>query len=461
MKNIDKNAVHADLLAAYGPVCTRENFAAYAAKSGVDPRWIYYSPAAKAQYRVSRGLFRVPGADDASVAAAIVALGATASTPSTPKAPKAPKASRPRIAKSLAAPVRDVESAPVATSIVSTSTDSETSLSFTVTENQSKADILLRIQQLTREASALASIPAKSPSFVAFGDYDIVRTILASRQFHPIFITGLSGNGKTFQIQQGCAAERREYLRVNITAETDEDDLIGGFRLKNGETVFELGPVVVAMLRGAVLLIDEIDLASPKILCLQSIMEGGSLVIKKLGITITPAQGFTIFATANTKGRGSADGKFVGANLLNEAFLERFPITIEQSYPSVATEKKILTKTYEELGGQNDAQSLAFFDRLAKWADGIRATYFEEGIDDLISTRRLVHIVKTFSIFKDEQRSVALCLNRFDKSVQSQFLDLYAKLTPEPEIAPNTLTDAAPAPAASDAPVTTDNDIPF
>lgn len=436
MSNIDRNAVHADLIATYGPICTREHFAEYAAKTGIDPRWIYYTAEARAKYRVGRGQYRIPGADDAAVAAA-----------TTTKPAKSARVAKP----SAVVPPQFLPSSAPAVSASTPSVQPESpSLAFAVGKSSTKSDIQSKIADLVSQASDLASIPSKSPAFVPFGDFDVVRTIIKSRTFHPVFITGLSGNGKTFQIRQACALESREFIRVNITAETDEDDLIGGFRLKNGETVFELGPVVVAMLRGAVLLIDEIDLASPKIMCLQSIMEGGELVIKKLGVTIAPAAGFTVFATANTKGRGSVDGKFVGANLLNEAFLERFPITIEQPYPSVKIEQKILAKTYEQLGGRADATTLAFFERLAKWADGIRVTYYEEGIEDLVATRRLVHIVKTFAIFGDADRAMTLCLNRFDAQVKAQFLDLWAKLTPEAE--------PVAAPAAAQAPI---EDIPF
>lgn len=436
MSNIDRNKVHADLIAAYGPLCTRENFADYAAKTGIDPRWLYYTPAARSLYRVGRGQYRVPSPDG------------SAPVVSTPVVPVARKAASTRVSVPRETVARETVTRETVTPVATVASTSEPSLALAVHAQTSKSDILSRIRELTAQASDLASVPTKNSAFVAFGDFDVVRRIIASNMFHPVFITGLSGNGKTFQIRQACALEGREFIRVNITAETDEDDLIGGFRLKNGETVFELGPVVVAMLRGAVLLIDEIDLASPKILCLQSIMEGNELVIKKLGITIQPAVGFTVFATANTKGRGSADGKFVGANLLNEAFLERFPITIEQAYPSVKIEQKILAKTYEQLGGTNTPDTLAFFERLSKWADGIRATYFEEGIEDLVATRRLVHIVKTFHIFGSIDRALSLCLNRFDPQVKAQFLDLWAKLSPE---------DVAGASATA----TVTEDIPF
>lgn len=403
----------------YGTQISRKQFAEYVEKTGDQSAWAVYRKAPDA----GRGLRDLSSLLNG--------------TPVAPKV-RTPKAAAPKVA--VDEPLPPV--APAAP-LVAVSEDDAPSLSFSVPKSGTKADILANIQALVNEASALARVPEKSSAFVPFGDYDVVKQIITSRVFHPIFITGLSGNGKTFQVEQACAALNREYIRVNVTAETDEDDLIGGFRLKNGETVFELGPVVVAMLRGAVLLIDEIDLASPKILCLQSILEGNSLVIKKLGITIRPAAGFTVFATANTKGRGSDDGKFVGTNLLNEAFLERFPITIEQAYPSVATEKKILAKTFAQYGGVETAESIQFFDSLAKWADGIRATYLEaEAIDDLISTRRLVHIVKTYRIFGDQQRAVALCLNRFDKATQATFLDLFSKVNPETAAAAPVVEDA-------------------
>lgn len=328
------------------------------------------------------------------------------------------------------------------------------SMAFAAPKTMTPTEIERRIDALVTQASLLARVPEKVSAFVPFGDFDSVRRVIASRVFCPVFITGHSGNGKTFQIEQACAQEKREYIRVNITAETDEDDLIGGFRLKDGETVFELGPIVVAMLRGAVLLLDEVDLAGPKVMCLQPVLEGNPLTIKKLGVTIKPNAGFTVFATANTKGRGSDDGKYIGTNLLNEAFLERFNFTIEQAYPSVAVEKKILAKTYQSFGAVavSDEDS-TFFETLARWADAIRATFAEDGIEDLISTRRLCHIVKTYFIFGDREKALTLCLNRFDKSVQAKFLDFYAKLTPE---------TAEPVPAAapvSEQPVA--EDIPF
>jgi len=262
-------------------------------------------------------------------------------------------------------------------------------------------------------------IPDKDDTFVKFGNFGDVKKIIQSRIFYPTFITGLSGNGKTFSVEQACAQLGRELIRVNITIETDEDDLIGGFRLNNGATVWHNGPVVEAMARGAVLLLDEIDLASNKILCLQSALEGKGVFLKKIGKQITPSEGFQIFATANTKGKGSDDGRFIGTNVLNEAFLERFPVTFEQEYPTVATEVKILSKLCTD---EN------FCKRLADWADIIRKTFYDGGIEEIISTRRLVHIVKAYNIFGDKAKAIQVCVNRFDDETKQAFLELYDKV---------------------------------
>ena len=359
-------------------------------------------------YRTGRGQYSLPAVYDATVDATRLI-------------------SRP---KATVSPVITID-AP--TESANTVVDADASLSFAVDESTSATDILTRIEELVEQSSALARVPERNSAFVPFGEFNVIRKIIKSKQFHPVFITGLSGNGKTFQVEQACAIEKVEHIRINITLETDEDDLIGGFRLKNGETVCELGPIPVAMLRGCPITIDEIDLASPKVMCLQPVLEGRPLTIKKLGITIAPKPGFTVFATANTKGRGSDDGRFVGTNLLNEAFLERFPITVEQAYPSISVEKKILLRSFEQLGATATPEAVTFFETLARWAETIRVTYFEEGIEDLISTRRLVHIVKTYAIFNDEQRALTLCLNRFDKEVQAKFVDLYKKFAPEAE----------------------------
>ena len=267
-------------------------------------------------------------------------------------------------------------------------------------------------------------VPVPDPTFVKFGSFADVKKILTSKQFYPTFITGLSGNGKTFGVEQACAQLKRELIRVNITIETDEDDLIGGFRLVNGETVWHNGPVIEALERGAILLLDEIDLASNKVLCLQPILEGKGIFLKKIGRFVSPAKGFNIIATANTKGKGSDDGRFIGTNVLNEAFLERFPVTFEQDYPSPVVEKRILGGIAANLG----ITDTDFIARLVDWGDIIRKTFYDGGIDEIISTRGLVHIVRAFSIFNDKMKSIQVCVNRFDDETKQAFLELYDKV---------------------------------
>ena len=267
-------------------------------------------------------------------------------------------------------------------------------------------------------------IPDKDDTFVKFGNFNDIKKIIQSRIFYPAFITGLSGNGKTLSVEQVCAQLKRELIRVNITIETDEDDLIGGFRLVNGETVWHNGPVIEALERGAVLLLDEVDLASNKILCLQSILEGKGVFLKKIGRFVKPAAGFTVVATANTKGKGSDDGRFIGTNVLNEAFLERFPVTFEQSYPSVAIEQKILEGVALDIG----VEDRDFCKRLVDWADIIRKTFYDGGIEEIISTRRLVHIIRAYSIFQDKAKAIQVCVNRFDDETKQAFLELYDKV---------------------------------
>jgi len=266
--------------------------------------------------------------------------------------------------------------------------------------------------------------PVKDPNFVPFGNFSDVKKIIASKLFYPTFITGLSGNGKTLSVEQACAQLNRELIRVNITIETDEDDLIGGFRLVNGETAWHNGPVVEALERGAVLLLDEVDLASNKILCLQSILEGKGVFLKKIGKYVERKPGFNVIATANTKGKGSEDGRFIGTNVLNEAFLERFALTFEQEYPSVKTEQKILEKVSGNLGVLDEE----FCQNLANWSDIIRRTFKDGGIDEVISTRRLVHIIRAFAIWQDRLKAIKLCVNRFDDETKQSFLDLYDKI---------------------------------
>ena len=267
-------------------------------------------------------------------------------------------------------------------------------------------------------------VPVKDNTFVKFGPFTDIKKVIQSKQFYPTFVTGLSGNGKTFGVEQACAQLGRELIRVNITIETDEDDLIGGFRLVNGETVWHNGPVIEALERGAILLLDEIDLASNKILCLQSVLEGNGIFLKKIGRFVRPANGFNIFATANTKGKGSDDGRFIGTNVLNEAFLERFPVTFEQDYPSPSVETKILDKIAITLG----VKDTKFIKKLVDWADIIRKTFYDGGVEDIISTRRLIHIVRAYSIFGDKLKAIKMCLNRFDEETKQSFLELYDKV---------------------------------
>jgi len=292
-----------------------------------------------------------------------------------------------------------------------------------------------KVEEIERTYEAPAAIPAtdreemnlipvKDNTFVPFGNFTDIKKIIKSNLFYPTFITGLSGNGKTFSVEQACAQLGRELIRVNITIETDEDDLIGGFRLVDGNTVWHNGPVIEALERGAVLLLDEIDLASNKILCLQSILEGKGVFLKKVGRRVDPTSGFNVFATANTKGKGSEDGRFIGTNVLNEAFLERFPVTFEQAYPSPTSESKILSKVAGTLNVTDDN----FLSRLVDWADIIRKTFYDGGIDEVISTRRLVHIVNAYSIFDNKEKAIEVCTARFDDETKQSFIELYDKI---------------------------------
>ena len=267
-------------------------------------------------------------------------------------------------------------------------------------------------------------IPDKDDTFVKFGNFNDIKKIIQSRIFYPVFITGLSGNGKTLSVEQACSQLKRELIRVNVTVETDEDDLIGGFRLVNGETAWHNGPVIEALERGAILLLDEIDLASNKILCLQSVLEGKGVFLKKIGRFVKPAPGFNVVATANTKGKGSEDGRFIGTNVLNEAFLERFPVTFEQSYPAPSVEQRILEGIALDLG----VEDREFCKRLVDWGDVIRKTFYDGGIEEIISTRRLVHIVRAYSIFNDKAKAIQVCVNRFDDETKTAFLELYDKI---------------------------------
>ena len=267
-------------------------------------------------------------------------------------------------------------------------------------------------------------IPDKDKDFVNFGNFSDVKNIISSKRFYPVFITGLSGNGKTLAVTQACAVAKREMIRVNVTIETDEDDLLGGYRLRDGQTVWQNGPVIEAMERGAVLLLDEIDLASNKIMCLQPILEGSGIYVKKINKFVKPKSGFNVIATANTKGQGSDDGKFIGTNVLNEAFLERFPVTFEQEYPGAKTEQKIVAIKLKSAGKKDDK----FATNLVTWADVIRKTYKDGGVDEIISTRRLVHIAEAYSIFNNKMKAIEVCTNRFDDDTKTSFTDLYTKV---------------------------------
>lgn len=437
---------------AYGETVTFGDLNEFYEKYGYYPYYIRKDP----QYSVSRGVYRIPKPDEPLSKHGPQTDGPDVDVVAIAQDATVVHKQSPDRGSVLVVETSDVngdenESPAAPTPIRRRSSDaglkavSDPKLAFRHDANHSAADIQLRMAKLAHEASLLATVPEKHKAFVPFGDFELVRTIVASKQFFPVFTTGLSGNGKTFFVEQACALENREYIRVNITTETDEDDLIGGFRLRNGETYFELGPIVVAMIRGAVVNLDELDLASPKIMCLQPVLEGKPLTIKKLGVVIKPADGFTVFATANTKGRGDERGRFIGTGLLNEAMLERFPVTIEQAYPEPAVEKKILVKTYESVGGIMDAATHLFFDTLVKWADAIRKTYEETGCEDVVSTRRLTHIVKAYRVFGSnetaQEPALRYCTNRFEPKDKDAFLDLYNKLAPDPA-APTTVGKA-------------------
>ena len=268
-------------------------------------------------------------------------------------------------------------------------------------------------------------VPSPFEGFVSWGHHSTIKQVVKSGMFYPIFVTGLSGNGKTLMIEQVHAELKKELIRVNITIETDEDDLLGGFRLVNGETKFVPGPVIEAMQRGCTLLLDECDLGSNKLMCLQPVLEGKGVYLKKVNKWVTPKNGFNVMATANTKGKGSEDGRFIGTNILNEAFLERFAVTIEQPYASNTVEKKIVLGSMKKYGGSVDEK---FATNLVQWSEVIRKTFYDGGIDEVISTRRLDHIVKAFAIFKDKMKSIELCVARFDEDTKVSFLDLYSKI---------------------------------
>jgi MoxR-like ATPase len=328
---------------------------------------------------------------------------------------------------------------------------------ITVTDKPTAPAVVEPVVEMTKGTNDVSQshIPAKDDLFVPFGSFSDMVLILKSDMFYPVFVTGLSGNGKTLMIDQACAQAKRALYRVNITIETDEDDLLGGFRLVDGETVWFDGPVIEAMRTGSVLLLDEVDLASTKIMCLQPILEGKGVFLKKINEYVDCQPGFNIVATANTKGKGDDTGNFIGAGVLNEAFLERFPITVEQDYPATTIEKRILAKVFNKL----NISDSEFIEKLVNWADIIRKTYREGAIDELITTRRLVHISNAYAIFNmDRMKAIEMCVNRFDDETKTAMVDLYTKI--DSAVDPNA-TDDEVTPVVEDSTVAEGNDAPF
>lgn len=306
-----------------------------------------------------------------------------------------------------------------------------------------------RIGNVVTDLETENLVPNAYKNYVPFGNFDDLLSIFKSNQFFPIFITGQSGNGKTMSVEQACAKAKRKFVCVSMTPDTDEGDLLGNYVLINGQMEWRDGPVTVAARQGAVLCIDEIDYGAQNLSCLQRVLEGKPFLLKKKNELVAPAEGFTIVATANTKGKGSEDGRYMFTNVLNEAFLERFLNTYEQEYPPVAVEKKIIKKELVSVGREDDK----FADILVAWADITRKTFADGGCDEIISTRRLVHIVKTYGVHGDRLKAVSLCLNRFDADTKMSFLDLYTKLDAE-----------ANKPATPEVPTVqakTDEEIPF
>lgn len=282
------------------------------------------------------------------------------------------------------------------------------------------------------EGNTFSLVPTREKNYVPWGHFSDIKNIISSQIFYPVYVTGLTGNGKTVMIEQACASSRRECIRVNVTAETDEDDLLGGFRLIDGKTVWQNGPVVIAMERGAILLLDEVDLGTPKIMCLQPVLEGKPIYLKKINKKIYPKKGFNVIATANTKGKGSEDGRFIGTNIMNEAFLERFSITLEQSYPNEKFEKKILTNILNSVNVPDSKEREKIVFDLINWADIIRKSFYDGAVSEIITTRRLIHICEAYSIFNSLEKAINLCLNRFDFETKTAFMSLWNKVV-EPE----------------------------
>jgi MoxR-like ATPase len=399
--------------------------AAHKAGYSAVPAWCM-----SADRKCGRGVYALPElfADDSAFTITEVKRGRPAGSKNGAKPVKSakPKTVAAVEPKTVAAPAAQVEECSAVALTAGVDTDT-VSLARQVT--QGEAD---------------SFIPSTDSNYVAWGYHSEIKDIVKKGIFAPVFITGLSGNGKTTMVEQVCASLKRECIRVNFTAQTDEDELIGGFRLINGETKFVPGPVLVAMERGAILLLDEIDLGGHLIMCLQSVLEGKGKYIPKIGKYVRPAKGFNVFATANTKGKGDNEGRFVGTNMMNEAFLERFDFTYEQDYASNAVEKKILAKYAESLGVDEDA----FIDNLVSWADIIRKSFKQQVVSEIITTRRLLHIIKAFSIFGDKMKSIERCVARFDEDTKESFLQFYTKVD----------ADAQPKPQVQDAPTAKSND---
>jgi len=295
-----------------------------------------------------------------------------------------------------------------------------------------------RIANVTTDLELENLIPSQYNNYVPFGNFEDVLSIVKSNQFFPVFITGQSGNGKTMSIEQACAKAKRKFVCVSMTPDTDESDLLGNYVLINGQMEWRDGPVTVAARQGAVLCIDEIDYGAQNLSCLQRVLEGKSFLLKKKNELVTPTPGFTVFATANTKGKGSEDGRYMFTNVLNEAFLERFPNTMEQEWPPVRIEEKIVNKELDSVNRSDEV----FAKNLVSWANVIRSTFAEGGCDEVISTRRLVHIVKTFGIYGNKKKAIEYCLNRFDADTKATFFDLYTKI--DAGIDPTAKTEEAP-----------------
>lgn len=406
-KKIDRSVFLDAIRAKFGAtnLITREQVVEICNDTGMTiPAWITNDPAR----RTMRGVYNIQDLMNPTASPAII-LPIIANPPAPAVKPVKAAAKVAKVAKAEPlAPAFDASTVPVG-NVVDT-----LEANFAMSTNTSSAPLT--------EGNL---VPAKATGYVPFGHFADIRTIIGSKIFYPTFITGLSGNGKTMMVEQICALENRECVRVNVTRETDEDDLIGGFRLIDGHTVWQNGPVVVAMERGAILLLDEVDLGDAKLMCLQPVLEGKQIYLKKVNKVVRPAPGFTVVATANTKGKGSDDGRFIGTNVLNEAFLERFSVTFEQEYPGIKAEERILNNVLTAKG----ITDKDFTSKLVQWADVTRKSYMEGAVSEIISTRRLVHIIEAFAIFgQNRLKAIKLCLNRFDEDTKKAFLELYEKL---------------------------------